>query len=143
MLKKQSKTKHCPRCDEDLSAKEFYKRSAAADGLSSYCKCCTKEYNSERLGRIHGTLIWKKERARINKRRNELRAKNPEAYLAKEREQRQRSIERRIDELYAAGVKDAPVVEREERLKKARVADKKRYYKKKNKAFTHEHLQMR
>lgn len=38
--------KHCPRCDESKVAEDFYKSKAAADGLSSYCRACSKAYSA-------------------------------------------------------------------------------------------------
>lgn len=40
--------KHCPSCDQDLPITDFNRRSAAQDGLQSYCRACASE-----RGRVH------------------------------------------------------------------------------------------
>lgn len=46
-------TKICYKCQEEKSAKEFYKRSQLADGLSTYCKDCWKSINEERKDALY------------------------------------------------------------------------------------------
>lgn len=37
--------KFCKKCNTNKSVTEFYKRSAAVDGLANYCKACSLEYD--------------------------------------------------------------------------------------------------
>ena len=52
--------KKCPRCKENKTFEEFYKR---ADGISknqTYCKVCMKQYNKERWAKYkeRGKNSW-------------------------------------------------------------------------------------
>jgi hypothetical protein len=40
-----SATKKCTRCSKRRKVENFYKDSHMKDGLSSWCKPCTKEYD--------------------------------------------------------------------------------------------------
>jgi hypothetical protein len=37
--------KYCPRCDKDLSWGEFSRNAGRYDGMRSYCRKCSREYN--------------------------------------------------------------------------------------------------
>ena len=41
--------KTCPKCSKKKPRGGFYRNGAQPDGLSSYCRACTKTYNSRRL----------------------------------------------------------------------------------------------
>jgi hypothetical protein len=40
-----TKTKTCTRCKKRRKIEQFYKDKTVKDGLSSWCKACTKEYD--------------------------------------------------------------------------------------------------
>lgn len=40
-----AKTKTCTRCKKRRKVEQFYKDRTIKDGLSSWCKDCTKEYD--------------------------------------------------------------------------------------------------
>jgi len=42
-----AKTKVCTRCKKRRKVAEFYKDKHMKDGLSSWCKSCTKAYDRE------------------------------------------------------------------------------------------------
>jgi len=52
-LKVKHITKKCPRCGTIKASSEFNKSNSSKDGLQSYCRVCTKEYNT----------IWQKTEA--------------------------------------------------------------------------------
>ena len=43
------KVKQCPKCKQIKPVTEFNKKSAANDGLQSYCRSCQSVYPVERL----------------------------------------------------------------------------------------------
>ena len=42
-----AKTKTCTRCKKRRKVAEFYKDKSQKDGLSSWCKACTKDYDRQ------------------------------------------------------------------------------------------------
>jgi hypothetical protein len=38
------KTKQCNRCQKDKPLSDYHKNKKCKDGLTTYCKCCSKEY---------------------------------------------------------------------------------------------------
>ena len=40
-----SKTKTCTRCKKRRKVEQFYRDKTIKDGLSSWCKYCTKDYD--------------------------------------------------------------------------------------------------
>ena len=65
-------TKHCPKCNLNRLAVEFYKNCGKPDGLASYCKSCWKAYQTPRV------VKWMKEnpeKAKHHRRNAKLKAK--------------------------------------------------------------------
>lgn len=57
-------TKFCPSCNQTRDAAEFYKHRAHKDGLSSYCKICTKADVAKRYYRDYQNDPAYRERVR-------------------------------------------------------------------------------
>lgn len=58
-----TKSKRCPRCKDHKPLKEFYKRVLSKDGLSFWCKDCSKKcvaeyYQNNREKVIEASRIW-------------------------------------------------------------------------------------
>lgn len=76
-------TKQCVSCNKVLEVFNFHKKSAAADGLASYCKSCTKEYGRQWTAK-------NRDKARANHKK--YKAANRAYYTALESQRRARKF---------------------------------------------------
>lgn len=61
-----SATKVCKKCGKELPTTEFYNNRANKDGLSDYCRECTKAYNKEHCNKATKAKTIKEEPARVS-----------------------------------------------------------------------------
>lgn len=56
-----TKTKYCGHCHREMPVSEFYTNKTKPDGLSTYCKDCTKElqkgYSKKAYDKKHGKTV--------------------------------------------------------------------------------------
>ena len=59
-LERNMASKKCPRCKEEKSEEEYYRRSDGINKHQSYCTPCMKAYNKERWAKYkkRGKEIW-------------------------------------------------------------------------------------
>ena len=58
--KKNKEKKVCPKCKEEKSLKDFYKRSKGSNRESEvggYCKCCSNKYHSNRVKEVKIRMV--------------------------------------------------------------------------------------
>jgi hypothetical protein len=64
--------KTCSTCKQHKRNEEFYKHPTNKDGLNWYCKCCIKEYNSNRYSTLIGRAKILVNNARVRSRKKNL-----------------------------------------------------------------------
>jgi len=54
-------TKYCPKCGETKKLTEFFRNKTKKDGLTSWCKECTGDYNRKYSKQRYSESKWYKE----------------------------------------------------------------------------------
>ncbi|MDR9052062.1 HNH endonuclease [Burkholderia multivorans] len=88
-----SSTKRCPRCNAILPASHFFANTAVRDGLSSYCRDCTRaryRLRDPEKRKHHDLKYQLVNRERINARQRQFYRDNKELFLANNRRRKAR-----------------------------------------------------
>lgn len=91
--------KHCARCDTDKAVAEFGKNAGRKDGLSVYCRACTKNYMA---GKTYDKDRWASMREQESARNKDYRTRAADRLLPANRERAARRRKERPDLVNAA-----------------------------------------
>jgi 5-methylcytosine-specific restriction endonuclease McrA len=91
--------KSCPRCEQEKPESDFYKNKSTKDGLTAYCKVCTKAYQKKEYAENSEVRERKKQHAKHYKLENRPRYNQlaRQAYAENKEAEQERSRQKRAD----------------------------------------------